>query len=87
MASISLTSLQTSEQRSTLVVPFIETTSSKSTAGRRVPLFVPRSQAYFWTSRWQEGEAEALNEIAAGTVRRFSSGAEAANWLLSDDTD
>lgn len=32
---------------------------------------VDRSQAYFWTSRWQEGEQEAEQDIRAGRVSVF----------------
>lgn len=53
--------------------------------GRRPPLFVPRDQLYYWTREWQEGEAEALREIAEGQARRFPDGTAAADWLLSDD--
>ena len=32
---------------------------------------VDRSQAYFWSQRWQEGEKEAEADIAAGRTERF----------------
>jgi len=34
---------------------------------------VDKSQAYFWTKRWQEGEREADEDIKAGRVRTFDS--------------
>lgn len=34
---------------------------------------VDKSQAYFWTKRWQEGEREADEDIKAGRVRSFDS--------------
>ena len=34
---------------------------------------VDKSQAYFWTKRWQEGEREADEDINAGRVRTFDS--------------
>jgi AbrB family looped-hinge helix DNA binding protein len=34
---------------------------------------VDRSQAYFWTKRWQEGERQAEEDIKAGRVRKFDS--------------
>ena len=37
---------------------------------------VDKSQAYFWTKRWQEGEREADRDIKAGRVRIFDSGEE-----------
>ena len=32
-----------------------------------------KSQAYFWTRRWQEGEREADEDIKAGRVKTFDS--------------
>jgi len=34
---------------------------------------VDKSQAYFWTKRWQEGEKEADEDIKAGRVETFDS--------------
>ena len=34
---------------------------------------VDKSQAYFWTKRWQEGEKEADEDIKAGRVKTFDS--------------
>ena len=34
---------------------------------------VDKSQAYFWTRRWQEGEREAAEDIKAGRVKTFDS--------------
>jgi hypothetical protein len=51
---------------------------------RRVPFFIPASQAYYWSSAWQDGEDHALREIGMGNMRSFRSGAEAAAWLLAD---
>lgn len=34
---------------------------------------VDKSQAYFWTKRWQEGETEADEDIKAGRIRTFDS--------------
>jgi AbrB family looped-hinge helix DNA binding protein len=34
---------------------------------------VDKSQAYFWTKKWQEGEREADEDIKAGRVRIFNS--------------
>ena len=31
---------------------------------------VPKGQLYFWSQRWQEGEAKAESDIAAGRVSR-----------------
>jgi AbrB family looped-hinge helix DNA binding protein len=41
---------------------------------RLVPqVAIERSQAYFWTPRWQAGEREADEDIKAGRVRKFDS--------------
>ena len=32
-----------------------------------------KSQAYFWTKRWQEGEREADEDIKVGRVKTFDS--------------
>lgn len=34
---------------------------------------VDRSQAYFWTKRWQKGEREADEDVKAGRVKTFDS--------------
>lgn len=34
---------------------------------------IDKSQAYFWTKRWQEGEREADEDIKAGRVKTFNS--------------
>jgi bifunctional DNA-binding transcriptional regulator/antitoxin component of YhaV-PrlF toxin-antitoxin module len=34
---------------------------------------IDKSQAYFWTRRWQKGEKEATEDIRAGRVRTFDS--------------
>jgi hypothetical protein len=39
-----------------------------------------KSQAYFWTGSWQEGEMEAEKDIRAGRVKVFKSAQE----LLED---
>ena len=39
-----------------------------------------KSQAYFWTKKWQEGEREADEDIRAGRVKTF----ESVEELISD---
>jgi AbrB family looped-hinge helix DNA binding protein len=34
---------------------------------------IDKSQAYFWTDRWQQGEAVAEADIKAGRIERFAS--------------
>ena len=41
---------------------------------------VDKSQAYFWTRKWQEGEREADEDIKAGRVKAFDS----VDELISD---
>ncbi len=49
---------------------------------RLVPkVAVDRSQAYFWTRRWQEGEKEAEADIRAGRIHRFDDIEEALEFL------
>jgi AbrB family looped-hinge helix DNA binding protein len=53
---------------------------------RLVPqIAVERSQAYFWTRRWQEGEHQADEDIKAGRVKEFANIDEAIKYL--DDHD
>ena len=33
---------------------------------------IDRSQAYFWTKRWQEGERQAEEDIRAGRMKEFN---------------
>ncbi|MGB6872548.1 MAG: hypothetical protein WBE46_00140 [Dehalococcoidia bacterium] len=47
---------------------------SRSYLGIEIPKkLVDKSQAYFWTKRWQEGEREADEDIKAGRVKTFDS--------------
>ena len=47
----------------------------------RVPFFVPRTQAYYWSREWQRGEAEADAELGRGEARAFDDPGEALRWL------
>ncbi|MBA4380208.1 MAG: AbrB family transcriptional regulator [Anaerolinea sp.] len=52
---------------------------------RLVPqIAIERSQAYFWTPRWQEGEREAEEDIKAGRVKKFDSVEDLIADLESD---
>ncbi|MFA5873188.1 MAG: AbrB/MazE/SpoVT family DNA-binding domain-containing protein [Anaerolineales bacterium] len=46
---------------------------------------IERSQAYFWTPRWQAGEREADEDIKAGRVKEFANIDEAINYLNNHD--
>jgi hypothetical protein len=50
-----------------------------------LPTSIPHAQAYYWTRLWQEGEAEALRELAAGAAATFEDGTAAIRWLLDDE--
>ena len=52
---------------------------------RRVPHFISRDQAYYWTREWQEAEDEADEELRRGEARVFDDPKEALRWL--DDPD
>lgn len=52
---------------------------------RQVPAWIPASQRYYWTSRWQRDELESLRELERGEGRRFGNPLDAIRWLLSDD--
>jgi hypothetical protein len=60
-------------------------TNGKTTRARRqVPLFIPASQAYYWSSAWQEGEAETRANLDAGNARTFNDPLDAIRHLLDD---
>jgi hypothetical protein len=44
-----------------------------------------RSQLYFWTRRWQEGEREAEEDIQAGRVQEFEDIEDALSYLDERD--
>jgi len=46
---------------------------------------IDRSQAYFWSQRWQDGEREAQDDIENGRVSRFDNIDDALNFLDSDE--
>lgn len=47
---------------------------SRSYLGIEIPKkLVDKSQAYFWTRKWQEGERAADEDIKAGRVKTFDS--------------
>lgn len=38
----------------------------------RVPFFIPREQAYYWTREWQEGVQRSMADLEAGNYTDFS---------------
>jgi hypothetical protein len=85
MTTITIPSRASEGDTSSITLPPYATAYAGAHKHRRAPFFVPRDQTYYWTMRWQQEEAAALREIADGKARRFSSGASAAEWLLTDD--
>lgn len=53
------------------------------TEGRKVPLMIEREQAYYWTTKWQDGVEQAIRDIQAGEYVRFDSNdpTDVARWL------
>ena len=53
---------------------------------RLVPqILVERSQAYFWTERWQEGERETDEDLRAGRYKEFNDVESLLEELESDN--
>jgi AbrB family looped-hinge helix DNA binding protein len=53
---------------------------------RLIPkIAVDRSQAYFWTKRWQEGEREAEEDMRLGRVKEFKTMKDAIKFLDERD--
>jgi hypothetical protein len=42
---------------------------------------VDKSQAYFWTRKWQEGEKKTDEDIAAGKIKSFNTAKESLKDL------
>jgi antitoxin PrlF len=42
---------------------------------------IDRSQAWFWTPEWQDGEREATEQIQQGEVKRYETDADFLNSL------
>ena len=49
----------------------------------RAKTLIDKQQAWFWSERWQQGEAEAQEDIRTGHMHRFSD-AESAVAFLQD---
>jgi len=46
-------------------------------------MVIEKSQAYFWTKEWQEGEREAEEAKRKGRFKDFKKADEAIKWLRS----
>lgn len=53
-------------------------------AVRKVPLFIPADQAYYWSNAWQQGEAETRANLRAGNAQTFDDPLDAIRHLLDD---
>jgi len=53
------------KSRTVICEPYLDTKMPKR--------LVDKSQAYFWTKRWQKAEKEAAEDIKAGRVKTFES--------------
>ncbi len=64
----------------------LEVIIDKEGAIRLVPqVLVERSQAYFWTERWQEGERESDEDLRAGRYKDFDDIESLLEELESDN--
>ncbi|GFP24871.1 hypothetical protein HKBW3S43_00217 [Candidatus Hakubella thermalkaliphila] len=45
---------------------------------------IDKSQAYFWTKRWQTGESEAEEELRTGRIREYDSMRHLVSDLASE---
>ena len=63
------------------------TTNVKSSRQRRVPLFIPADEAYYWSGQWQRDVAESMAALRSGDFEDFDSDdpKDVAHWLLSVD--
>lgn len=61
----------------------------KSSRNRRVPLFIPADEVYYWSSPWQQDVAESMAALHSGDYVDFDSSdpTDVARWLLSVDGD
>ncbi len=58
------------------------TASSEGTGSRpRVPLTMPASQTYYWSTYWQRAEAESLTDYQAGDYFESGDADEVIRWL------
>jgi hypothetical protein len=54
------------------VTPSGASSSAFERIPRRVPLFIPREQAYYWTREWQEGIRRSMADLEAGNYTDYS---------------
>jgi hypothetical protein len=49
-----------------------------------IPAFIPANQTYYWSSRWQEAERQALDDLAHGRAKTFTDPRDAVRYLLGN---
>lgn len=55
---------------------------------RRIPLFIPRDQAYYWSWEWQQGIRRSMADLEAGNYTDYSpddSGAITRRFVGEED--
>ena len=64
-----------------------QTDATESSSVQRVPLTIPRAQAYYWGYEWQQGERESRAELDAGHGIVFDSDdpQDIVRWLHEPD--
>jgi hypothetical protein len=64
-------------------------TNAKRRGNRRIPLFIPADQAYYWSNPWQRDVAQSMEALRNGEFVDFDSDdpMDVAKWLLSVDED
>lgn len=58
--------------RSEVSVNLESTSVPDAQAPYRVPFFIPREQAYYWTREWQKGIQRSMADLEAGNYTDFS---------------
>ena len=65
--------------------PFTISAAESAAGGNTPPIFVTRSQLYYWSAKWQSSERESLADLREGRFQTFPTGLSAAQHLIEDD--
>jgi hypothetical protein len=68
-----------------IAASFAGGTTVRSPSPDFMPAFIPADQTYYWTFRWQQDEARANADLAAGRFRDFDDPKEAVRHLLDTE--
>jgi hypothetical protein len=85
--TVSLLATRTLRMKWTIPSEPMSTNAPLERRPSRIPFSIPSSQLYYWTRRWQEDEARAMEELERGESRRFTKTADALRWLMSEEID